>query len=497
MKDNITVAVIDFGSHSIKAALAEKYSDGRYLIKYHDQEPSEGCVVRGKIHNLTETAQKVREVLDRLERKAGRKIDRVHAAVGGQSLQSYSHVVEQVFDDPHEITQEDIDLLQQQVDDFAHEKYMVLAEVSPTYFVNGSYTRNPVGVQALNLKVEYQLILADSRLSDNIDLVLQDKLGLEVMQLLMSPIVLADRFLTEEQKRIGCALVDMGAACTTVCVYRRGALDRLRVIPLGSQNITNDLTWMHISPSEAERVKVEKASLTADAKDTQAPIEVKAADMVTPKHISRLEVNQYVEARAREIIDNIKAVCTHGRSDVSLPGGVVLTGAGSKLRGIGALLSRVMEVHVEHVTSLVSSDRPNEYYILQPEWHVVYSMYPYATNDITKPLKVEQDETTEEEQEPVQPFYPEDQLEDDSFMGVKSPEEGQTKALFSEEELSEQEQIKVAPPKSVPAAVDRSPKKKRKPINLMERGKNLFDRSLEKLTGIMPSDDDEDSYDRD
>lgn len=58
----------------------------------------------------------------------------------------------------------------------------------------------------------------------------------------MSPIVLADRFLTDEQKRIGCALIDFGAACTTVSVYHKGALATLRVIPLGSHNITTDLT---------------------------------------------------------------------------------------------------------------------------------------------------------------------------------------------------------------------------------------------------------------
>lgn len=72
-----------------------------------------------------------------------------------------------------------------------------------------------------------------------------------------------------------------------------------------------------------------------------------------------------------EIVDNIKAICTSPKGDMELPGGVVITGGGSALNGLAELLHRVIDVHVERISSLVVQDRANEFYILTPAWHVV------------------------------------------------------------------------------------------------------------------------------
>lgn len=496
MNDSITVAVLDFGSFSLKAAQAERYGDGKYRMISYAVEPSEGSVVRGKILNLNDVASKVQSLLKRLEAHSGRPIRRVYAAVGGQSLQSYSHVVEQVFDEPHEITSADLDELQEQVENFQHANRVVLAEVSPTYYINGSRVQKPVGVQALNLRVEYQLILADEELSDNIDQVIEGKLGLEVVGLLMSPIVLADSFLTEEQKRIGSAIVDFGAACTTISVYRRGVLEVLRVLPLGSHNITTDLTWMHISPDEAERVKCFEASILPEErgrKEVVKPIEVKSADMMTIKEISRSEANQYVRARAHEIVANIQAIIQREMKEVALPGGVVITGGGSKLKGLPEMVASLLDVEIELVTSLVSRDRANEYFIITPEWHVLYSMIPYATEscdaevaDETTEVKEEDVEGEEEFSSEEQSEYPEDQLDDQLFQGTKQAE---ITSLFSEDEMAEQEE-KVSKP--VSPYISRSQKKEKKKQSFMKRGffKDIF-------SSLAPSDIAGDSYDED
>lgn len=118
MKDSITV-VIDFGSSAIKAALIERYPDERYIIKqYHREAPSEGAIVRGKIHNLNDTAEKVRLPIQQLERDSGLTIKQVYAAVGGQSLRSHLHHMEHSFEEPHEVTEEDLREFQEQLDNF-------------------------------------------------------------------------------------------------------------------------------------------------------------------------------------------------------------------------------------------------------------------------------------------------------------------------------------------------------------------------------------------
>lgn len=155
---------------------------------------------------------------------------------------------------------------------------------------------------------------------------------------------------------------------------------------------------MHMSTAEAERVKREELNLFNHSAQQESVLQVKAADMVTPRTVSRLEANQYAEARAKEIVDNIKAICTSPKGDMELPGGVVITGGGSALNGLAELLHRVIDVHVERISSLVVQDRANEFYILTPAWHVVYSMGKHATAPCNLTQELSNTTTTNDEE---------------------------------------------------------------------------------------------------
>lgn len=487
MQDNtISVALLDFGSHSIKGALVEKQSDGSFSIRGHEIVESENSIRRGIIVNLKEVANKARHLLDQLEQLGNCKIARVYVSVNGQSLHSMRHEAETVFAEPHEIIKPDVDELLEEMTNVNLEKYEILGEVTPSYYVNGVQTSTPVGMKGLSLKTRVQLILARNELMENIQSVLQDKLGLEV-EMNLAPMALAEKFLTPEQQRIGSVIVDLGAGCTSVSVYYKGGLLGLRVIPLGAQNITYDLTTteLHISMNEAERIKINSAEAISDT-DDEREVEVQTADHMTSKKLPLLKINRFVEARATEIIDNVKAFVFALIPSKKIPGGVVITGGGSKLTKLRELMATSMNTEVEYAGNTHDIGGMNAFFRDKPEWHVIYSMIPYADQSSIATEEPEA-EPQNEQKAPThggqQFIHPEDQLDESELRGTrKAPVQD---PLFDEVVMED-----VTPTKA-PVNITRSAKeKKRRDSRQKSKGKfSSFFKDL--FEDIMPSDEED------
>lgn len=388
--DRIKVAVLEFGSNSIKLAVAEKEADlaegtdAPFRLLYLDSEPSEGAIQRGVVFNLSETSEKVRRLLQRAEADLDCEIGHVYANISGQGLHSLHIKQAEEYDAPHEITHDDIKRLWANIEEYDG-KLFLNADFA-RFLVNGSAVQRPVGVKAMKLQVSIQTVVTDMMVADNVEEVLSHKLGLEIGAYLVGLVELSKRVLTAEQKRIGSALVDFGAETTTVCYFNHGVLESLRVIPMGGQQITYDLTSLDISPEEAERIKISKGSLTLDTSDKEE-LTVKAPDMLTDKRVSRYNVNQFIEARMHEIVDNIKAVIARAKGeedDYKIPGGMVVTGGASKLSGLLTYLKEMMggELSVKQVGPAIFQDGNNQELINNPEFHNLYAMLCVAKEDI-------------------------------------------------------------------------------------------------------------------
>lgn len=486
MQNNtICVALLDFGSHSIKGALVEKSSDGTFYIRGHEMIESEAGIRRGIIVNLKDIAGKARHLLDQLEQLGNCKIHRVYVSVNGQSLHSMQHEAETVFAEPHEIVQPDVDELLDEMAAISPERYEILGEVTPSYYVNGAQTNTPVGMKGLSLKTRVQLILARNELIENLQSVLEEKLGLEV-EMNLAPMALAEKFLTPEQQRIGSVIVDMGAGCTSVSVYYKGGLLGLRVIPLGAQNITYDLTTteLHISMNEAERIKLNSAEAISDT-DDERMVEVRTADHLTSKKLPLLKINRFVEARATEIIDNVKAFVFELMPGKKIPGGVVITGGGSKLTKLRELMATSMNTEVEYAGNTHDIGALNAFFRDKPEWHVIYSMIPYADrSSVAEPETKAEPETTVTPQSKYEPrtyVHPEDLLDESELHG-SSADEPMQEPLFDQVEMQ-----KVDPQK---APVNITPKGRKKEKKSRGRFSSFFKGLFEDM---MPSDEEDGS----
>ena len=173
--------------------------------------------------------------------------------------------------------------------------------------------------------------------------VIFEKVGLEINGYVARPLAEGALALTDEERRMGAMLVDLGAETTSVTIYKNGAPVYVATLPLGSRNITLDITHAlnHIEERAEEIKKVSGNALGAES-----------GRRTGADGIDYSEVNNYVHARAAEIITNIlKQIEYAGMRTTDLPGGIVLIGGGSRLRGFNELLTQMSKMKVRMGTT--------------------------------------------------------------------------------------------------------------------------------------------------
>ncbi len=139
--------------------------------------------------------------------------------------------------------------------------------------------------------------------------------------------------LSEDEKNLGCALIGFGAGVTTLSVFKNGKLVDLSVIPFGGHVITKDITSLHIVESEAERLKVTYGSAIVN-KDSDFQIQLKSSEGMGIREISIGDLNTIIEARVKEIIENVYARLEATGSIDSLGAGIILSGGGAALKNL-------------------------------------------------------------------------------------------------------------------------------------------------------------------
>ena len=171
--------------------------------------------------------------------------------------------------------------------------------------------------------------------------------------IVISPLALADVVLTNDEKELGCALIDFGAGVTSLSVFKDGLLVDMCVIPLGGNLITHDIaSCLHITESEAERIKENYASMSVPTNENneKQTIKVMSADGSEMHDVQLSELNNIVYARAKEILDNIFARLSETEVKDSLEAGIVITGGASELQNLQTTIQEMSRMKVRRGT---------------------------------------------------------------------------------------------------------------------------------------------------
>ena len=332
------VTALDIGSSKVSALIAEPIEGGQLRILGSGQRQSQG-VRRGFIADMEKSEVAIREAVEQAERIAGTNVEQAFVGFSAGGLSSDLASVE-VDIGGRRIEAEDIDaLLGAGRDAIDPAMGMILHALPALYTLDGLQgVKKPLGLHATKLAVDIHVVAAEPSPVRNLDLCVRSAhLGVEAI--VASPVAAGKACLSEEERELGVALVELGAGVTNVSVFAGGMLVGLKSLPLGGVDITDDIAAAFGTRRlEAERMKCFYGSAATSPRDNHDMIELKpiaGGDEGTEgARITRAQLVAVIRARLEHLMGEIaKALKDLGFSG---PFGrqVVLTGGGSELKGM-------------------------------------------------------------------------------------------------------------------------------------------------------------------
>ena len=325
------IVAIELGSSKITGMAGKKQPDGSIQVLAMAQEDSTSFVRKGIIYNIDKTAQCLSAIVKKLQNTLKKSIGRVYVGIGGQGLHTVKNSVLRQLEAETVISQELVDSILDSNLNTSISDRIILDVVPQEYKVGTQYQLDPVGVLCDHIEGRFLNVIARSAIHSNLTKCFAQA-GIQVVDYILAPQVLAGSVLTDAEKRSGCALVDMGADTTTVAVYKNNLLRHLAVIPLGSANVTKDIMSLQIEEDEAEDLKLKYGSAYTELPDVD---ESKSYTLKDGRILTHKELCDIIEARMEEILVNVSdQVRRSGFGKETLLAGMVLTGGGSNMKGL-------------------------------------------------------------------------------------------------------------------------------------------------------------------
>jgi cell division protein FtsA len=167
---------------------------------------------------------------------------------------------------------------------------------------------------------------------------------LEVVDIVLEPLASGEAVLEEDEKGLGVALIDIGGGTTDIAVFTEGAVAHTSVIPIGGQQLTNDIAFgLRTPPHEAEKIKHRWGCALASMVRDDEVIEVASVGGRAPRVLSRqMLCRDIVQPRVEEIFALIKAEITRLGCEDLLASGAVITGGATQLPGMVELGEEIL-----------------------------------------------------------------------------------------------------------------------------------------------------------
>lgn len=326
---------LDVGTDSIRVVQGKLEETGRINIIGAASVPANG-LRKGVIVDIDEAVSSISAVLEKVERMTGVPVAHANVSVGGNHISCMdSKGVIAVSRADGEISENDVIRVIDASQAVSIPPNREVIHVIPkTFTLDGqSGIKDPIGMTGIRLEVETIIIHGALPFLKNLNKAITQA-GLEVDQLVLSPLAAAQSVLNKRQKELGVALIDLGAGTTSVAVYEENNLIHTAIIPIGSMHITNDIAiGLRCTIDTAEKVKTLYGQASPAFVDKLAEVDMSKIDPEEETRVSQHMVAEIIEARLEEIFDRVTAELKRIDRDGKLPAGIVLTGGGAALPG--------------------------------------------------------------------------------------------------------------------------------------------------------------------
>src|SRR6186997_1183723 len=337
MKSSLTsseiVVGLDLGTTKVSAVVGEVDQDGITILGVGNV-PCRG-LRKGVVSNIDQTVRSVREAIEAAETMAGVQIESVYVGVAG------SHIRSQVSDgvcaiSGREVTRADLERVLEGARAIPVDADRMILHALPREYVVDAQDgiRDPVGMSGVRLQVRVNLVTAATSCVQNVVRCVE-RCGLNVAAVVLEPLASSDAVLSEDEKEIGVAVIDIGGGTTDLLIYANGGIAHTSVIPAGGNNITSDVAAGLRTPmAEAERLKRNYGCALGRMIADDEEIEVPGVGGHSPRHAQRRLLSDIIEPRVEELFSEARRRMEQTGLLEEISAGAVLSGGATLMEGM-------------------------------------------------------------------------------------------------------------------------------------------------------------------
>jgi len=336
---------LDIGTTKICAVVGEE-SQGDIHIIGIGTHPSIG-LRKGVVVNIESTVDSIKKAVEEAELMAGCEISSVYAGIAGGHITGFnSHGV--IAIKGPEITKHDIDRVIDAARAVAIPMDREVIHVLPQEFIvdDQAGIHNPIGMAGVRLEAKIHIVTGAVTSAHNI-VKCANRSGLDVCDIVLESLASGDSVLTEEEKELGTALIDLGGGTTDLAIFTGKNIKHTFVLALGGNNLTNDIAIGLRAPlGEAEKIKTKYGTCIAQNINPDDTIEVPGMGGHKSRKLPRQILGEILEPRMEEMFMLVHREVFRAGMESLINSGVVLTGGTSLLDGVIDIAESVFNLPV-------------------------------------------------------------------------------------------------------------------------------------------------------
>ncbi|MDP2091127.1 MAG: cell division protein FtsA [Candidatus Gracilibacteria bacterium] len=345
-----TITTIDIGSSKIRTVIG--YFDSENKDNFHILGvglSNSNAIRKGNILDMEEFKNNLDASLAEAEKMAGEQVNGAYISFNSSSFEIYRNKGV-VAVTGGEISEDDIDRALEMAKNGVDLPNKEILKVIPEHFSVDleEGIKNPIGMSARKLEVVSNIFSMNLNVLNNIRKAISD-IGIEIYDIYPNLLSSPEGVLSKRQKELGVVCIDIGASTTGLTLYENGVLNYSSIIPIGGDNVTNDIALgLRTSTVVAEKIKIDYAELNLERDENYVDHEfdLRELNMGEEGLVSRVYLSRIVTARYEEILYFVREELKKVGRDGMLPEGAVCVGGGVKMRGFVNLSKKNLKLPV-------------------------------------------------------------------------------------------------------------------------------------------------------
>ncbi len=340
------VVGLDIGTHKICTIVGEVRPDDIFVVGL-GIEPSKG-MKKGVVNDIQKLTTAIASSVHQAEKTSGYDISRAFVSVAGNHISSLTSRGMTGIVGQQSVQPDDLEKAMDNARAIAipHNREM-LHVVPRSYTLDGQEgVRHPIGMHCFRLEVDAHIITASSTSLANVEQACESA-GIFVDRFILNPLASGDAILTDQEREMGVAVIDIGGGTTDMAMFIEGTVWHTAVLAIGGDHVTQDITyWMRVPFGLAELVKIQHGHARQRDVSSLEKFQYTPFGEGMPEEKSRKELAMVIEARVEEIFEMVQKEIKRSGYGGLLRAGAVITGGSSQLPGLGDVASDILDCPV-------------------------------------------------------------------------------------------------------------------------------------------------------